>query len=141
METAPASTNIAVDASPGADIEGKPLEGEVPLDIEGEKMPKGDGRRLKKRGMKKKKHKSKASIFSSWHCRACLVCQSMHVVDGNFRVVWLALEALRAREADEAPPAEREVVLVLGCSKCRWGKRGCLQCRDPTFRGKRRKVD
>ena len=26
---------------------------------------------------------------------------------------------------------------VLGCSKCRWSKCGCTQCRDPEFHGHR----
>ena len=29
------------------------------------------------------------------------------------------------------------VKLVLGCSRCKWAKKGCNQCRNPKFQGKR----
>ena len=36
------------------------------------------------------------------------------------------------------PPAKAKAAAapkVLGCSKCRWGKGGCTQCRNPDFNG------
>jgi hypothetical protein len=36
------------------------------------------------------------------------------------------------------PPAgAAPIVIKFGCSKCRGGKKGCIQCRNPNFEGKR----
>jgi hypothetical protein len=46
--------------------------------------------------------------------------------------------------AKAAPPPAKEKAnaapRVLGCSKCRWGKGGCAQCRNPEFNGFRYSV-
>lgn len=39
---------------------------------------------------------------------------------------------------NEGPPAgAAPIVVKFGCSKCRGGKKGCIQCRNPNFVGKR----
>ena len=42
------------------------------------------------------------------------------------------------KDAKKRPAAALSMVeLVLGCSRCRWGKGGCATCRDPAFNGRR----
>ena len=50
---------------------------------------------------------------------------------GKGKALAKAAAPIKAADADAGAP------LVLGCSKCRYGKLGCGQCRDPAYNGGR----
>ncbi len=56
---------------------------------------------------------------------------------GQRKIATEAIDNEIPNDGGDAEGSEREPPLTLGCGKCRGNRKGCGQCRNPTFNGKR----